>query len=356
MNSRVWAKTAIIIWLSIIISAGIIVIIIDPYHHYHKPLDCFDYVASDAVYMNDGMCKNYDYEALITGTSMTSGFSEKEASDLFHMTFLRATFLGEGFKRINENLESAIEHNSNLKFVIRSVDTLWFVSDTNWLAYDNYPVYLYNDNLIDDTQYLYNFDMWADVLIPTLKTFHIPTNKEEFVFTELDEKQKDYLDNESALANYQRPKKEYLSVNSSDNAEYFSYMDSNLYDNLLQIVEQNPEIEFYFYFPPYSILWWDGINQVGDGRVNRRIDMEQYAIEKILAYDNVRLFSFFNNFDMICDLHNYSDDIHYHSDINSQILKWMKSGEYELTKENYLDYISEIRDFYVNFDYDSIFE
>ena len=356
MKSQTWAKCALIIWLAIIFLTGFLVIIVDPYHHYHQPLNCFDYVAADAVYINDGICKNYDYDALITGTSMTSGFSEKEASDLFHMTFLRATFLGEGFKRINENLESAIEHNPNLKFVIRSVDTLWFVSSSDWLAYENYPEYLYNDYLIDDTQYLYNLDMWLDVVIPTLKTFHLPTASSEITFTELEQNQKDYLENEKALLNYNRPPKESESVTSADNNEYFSYMDDNLYKNLLQVVEHNPEIEFYFYFPPYSILWWDSINQAGDGRVNRRIDMEQYAIEKILAYDNVKLFSFFNNFDLICNLDNYSDEIHYHSDINSQILTWMEAGEYELTKENYLSYLSEIRNFYLNYNYNAIFE
>lgn len=84
--------------------------------------------------------------------------------------------------------------------------------------------------------------------------------------------------------------------------------------------------------------------------------MEQFAIEKLLEYENVHLFSFFNNFQLICDLNNYGDEIHYSPKINSKILAWMKEGEYELTKENYLDYIDEITEFYCNYDYDSIFE
>lgn len=356
MKAKTWSITILAVWLSIILLAGITVIIVDPYYHYHEPLNCFNYAGGDPVYTNDGMCKNYEYDALITGTSMTSGFSEAEASALFDMTFLRATFLGEGFRRINENLVSAIKYNPNLKLVIRSVDTLWFVTDADWLAYDNYPEYLYNDSYIDDTQYLYNLDIWTKAVIPTLKTFHIPVEITLTNFTELEQTQKEYLESEMALNNYVRPAKEYNSIVPSDNAEYFSYMDANFRYNLLQVVEDNPEVEFYFYFPPYSILYWDSINQVGEGRLDRRVDMEQYAIEKILAYDNVRLFSFSNNFDLVCDLNEYSDEIHYHSSVNSKILNWMKNGEYEITKENYIEYIEEIRDFYVDYDYDSLFK
>ena len=84
--------------------------------------------------------------------------------------------------------------------------------------------------------------------------------------------------------------------------------------------------------------------------------MEQYVIEKLVEYENVKLFSFFNNFDLICGFQNYFDDIHYVAGVNDQILAWMKEGKYQLTKENYKNYIEEITEFYCNFDYDRFFE
>lgn len=356
MDKKTWTKLAIILWLFILSVTGLVVIIVDPYHHYHKPLSCFTYSSADAVYVNDGKCKNFDYDAIITGTSMTSGFSEKEASDLFQMTFLRATFLGEGFKRINENLETAIEHNPDLRLVIRSVDPLWFITDLNWMAYDNYPLYLYNDSIMDDVKYLYNIDIWMDSMIPTLITYKKSGREPRETYTQLEHNQKEYLEKEIALDNYERPIKENNDIDAADFEEYLSCIDQNLDVNLLNVIENHPDIEFYLYFPPYSILWWDSINQAGEGRVERRVYMEQYVIEKILKYDNVRLFSFTNNYDLICNLDNYSDEIHYHPDINSKILKWMKSGEYEITEDNYLRYISEISNYLVNYDYDAIFK
>ena len=79
-------------------------------------------------------------------------------------------------------------------------------------------------------------------------------------------------------------------------------------------------------------------------------------IERLLPYENVHLFSFNNNFDLVCDLNNYFDSVHYTEEVGDHVLEWMKNDEYELTEENYKTYIQEITDFYMNFDYDSFFE
>lgn len=75
----------------------------------------------------------------------------------------------------------------------------------------------------------------------------------------------------------------------------------------------------------------------------------------MLEYDNVKLYSFFNNYDLICNLNNYKDTAHYSEKINSQILQWIKNDEYLITKDNVDEYLEQEREFYLNYDYDSIF-
>ena len=58
---------------------------------------------------------------------------------------------------------------------------------------------------------------------------------------------------------------------------------------------------------------------------------------------------------LTCNLNYYVDDVHYTGDVNNLILQWMKSGEYELTKENYEDYIAKEKAFYTSYDYDQLF-
>ena len=132
-------------------------------------------------------------------------------------------------------------------------------------------------------------------------------------------------------------------------------LDRNIEQNVVSTIRDNPDITFYIFLPPYSICWWDSLNQNGTGILQRRIWMEEYVIQKLLDYDNVRLFSFSNNFELVCDLNYYIDDVHYTDKASSKILAWMKEGKFEVTKSNYMNYIEEITDFYLNFDYDSFF-
>ena len=87
-----------------------------------------------------------------------------------------------------------------------------------------------------------------------------------------------------------------------------------------------------------------------------RISLEEAMIERLLPYENVRLFSFNNHFELICDLNNYFDSVHYTEEVGNHVLEWMKNGEYELTEGNYEAYIREITEFYMSFDYDAFFE
>jgi len=128
----------------------------------------------------------------------------------------------------------------------------------------------------------------------------------------------------------------------------------NLEQNVLTLMREHPDTEFYLYFPPYSICYWDELNQ--NGEIERTIDAEQYAIELLLQQPNTKLYCFFTNFEMVCDLDNYADYLHYGEWINDDMLKWMHAGEYLLTKENFQAHMDSMRDFYMSYDYKSLHE
>lgn len=351
MSEKKWCISFLLTYGFIIFSIIAFIAVVDPYFHYHEPIAGLSYLDDTGDYINDGISKNFTYNAMITGTSMTMGFDTDEANRIFQKDFVRVYFLGEGFKRINDNLASAIKHNPELDFVIRGVDTLWFVTGEDEFGRDEYPEYLYDDQLWNDVHYLLNKDVLLHDAIPVIgrtikETIH-PATKSGGTYV---------TGRNHVVERYNRPTKEVKVVKEEETAEFFNILEGNLEKNVISTISGNPDITFYIFFPPYSICWWDSLNQNGTDVLKRRIQMEQFAIEKLLEYENVHLFSFFNNFDLICDLNNYGDEIHYSPKINSKILVWMKEGEYELTKENYLDYIDEITAFYCNYDYDAIFE
>ena len=356
VNAKKWFRGTVILLAVLVVAIGAAVVVIDPYYHFHKPLNGIEYRGQNALYNNNGMLRNFDYNALIIGTSMTSGFSEEEASQLFDENFIRTTFLGEGFYLLNENMKTALLHQPDLKHVIRSVDTLWFVTPPEWKSTEEYPDYLYDENPFNDVQYLYNIDVWNEAMIPTVAASITQDESESTEPDSEDARADDYLTGEKALDNYGRPEKSDTPIDPGETEEWYHYMYANLTQNLTDTIAQYPDVRFDLFFPPYSILWWDSSNQAGPGRVDRRIDMEKYAIDILLEYPNIHLYSLNDDFELVTDLSNYADDIHYHPNINSEILQCIHDGKHEITDENASEYIESIRKFYTTYDYDAIFE
>ena len=74
----------------------------------------------------------------------------------------------------------------------------------------------------------------------------------------------------------------------------------------------------------------------------------------MLECDNIHLFSFNCRTDIVTDLNNYLESLHYGPWVSSLILRWMADGQYELTKENLHDYMQRELEFYLDFDYASL--
>lgn len=63
------------------------------------------------------------------------------------------------------------------------------------------------------------------------------------------------------------------------------------------------------------------------------------------------MYGFDDQFELICNLDNYTDQAHYGQWVNSWILKWMRDGDHQLTTDNYQIYLETKRDFYNHYDY-----
>lgn len=351
MQARKWTIAVISFFGAAIIFIGITVYVVDPYFHYHAPIDGLSYKLDKYEYQNNGITKHFTYDAIITGTSLTECTSTDEINELFNVDSVRLTFLGEGFKRISENLELAFEENQDVNIVIWGLDTMMFITDKDYCKNDVYPTYLYDSNLLNDVKYVYNIDvLLQDVLPEIIRTI---SREPADTFDKKEEWKADIGSRERVLNGYNRPTKSNIVRTEQEVEEYIARLENNLEQNVLNIIKNNTDVTFYIFFPPYSICWWDSHHQGGNDVLSCRIALEEKAIEMLLPYENVKLYSFFNNFDLITDLDNYRDEYHYASEINSQILTWIKNDEYRLTQENYINYINEITDFYTTYNYET---
>lgn len=334
---------------------ALITVYVDPVFHYHAPLQGWGYELFDERYQNDGIVRHFEYNAIITGTSMTENFRTSQCDMLFNTKTIKVPFAGASYKEINDNLNRAFEVNESIKVIIRCLDYVSLQydskddiehSDLN----DGYvvPSYLMDNSLINDVNYFWNKTIFFNYTMRAI----LRRNDKETSFDNYSRWVDKKYGKEEVFKKYvPREKIEWHSTMQ----EYDKKRIQGLIEkNVLMLCRQNPDTEFYLFFPPYSICYWDDKYRLGD--VDLIIDEEKYATELLLECSNVRLFSFNENFDIVCNLDNYTDMLHYGSWINDDMLQWMHDGKYEITKDNYEQHIENIREFYNNYDYDSIYE
>ncbi len=349
-------KFIIIFLISIFVIFFIIssfVIAIDPYFHYHKPLKGLVYTLDNQRYQNDGIVKHFDYDAIITGTSMTENFKASELDKLFDVHSIKVPFEGATFYEINNNLIQAMNNNKDIKLIVRCLDLYRLNDQKDALSYevDTYPTYLYDNNIFNDVKYLLN----KNIIITSIGSVSRTINNESS--TTFDEYSiwynniKVYFSKEMVDSQYTRPKEQKIK-NISDND--YKIIANNLKQNVTDLADKYPDTKFYLFYPPYSIYYWDKLKQ--QGTLDKNLDCIEYATKLLLKYPNIYLFSFLDEYDIITNLNNYKDLEHYSEKINSLILQKMKNNENIITNNNYEEKIKDIRNFYSSYDYNKLFD
>lgn len=347
---RKWTIATLALALAGLLVFALPTIILDPLFHYHGPLAGWEYRISDERYQNDGIVKHFTYDALITGTSMTQNFKTSEFDALWGTNGIKVPFSGGGYKEIGSNLVRAIDANDDLAIVLWGLDTGNVNRDKDWSRYDSYPDYLYDDNLLNDVEYVLN----KKILFEYTYSYVYAYTKGGAKTTTFD-KYNNWMagrtfGREAVLGGYTHHERSKEEWPFDDVAR--QRVRENLEQNVIPVVTKNEDITFYLFFTPYSIGYWDQL--ASGGGIEKQIQAMQYATELLLPYDNVQLYDFYDEYDMICDLDNYKDVLHYHEDINSKMLVWMRNDEHRLTEENYKAHFAELLEFYNNYDYETL--
>lgn len=167
---KIWIISTLFFSISAFIMFATITIYIDPLFHYHKPLEKYKYPINNERYQNDGITKNFEYESIITGTSMTENFKKSEADKIFGSDFIKVPFAGGHYKEINDNLKRAYNSGKNIKYIIRCLDYSHLVEGKDTYREDiEYPFYLYNSNLFDDVNYVLNKSILFEQTLGVIK-------------------------------------------------------------------------------------------------------------------------------------------------------------------------------------------
>ena len=311
------------------------VIVFDPFFQYHKPLKGLKAVLTDKEYQCVGSLKTFDYDSVIAGSSVSENYNNGWFDQGFGCKSIKAIRSYGATADLCYLLDIAFEHQ-DLKYVFYNLDPSALVADAE-TTYEltGCPMYLYDDNYINDVEYWLNKGVLMEK-IPYLIANSLMGDYDEnnsYNWAQWKEFNSDMI-----LGLYIR--KPSISEMKPENY-YEDILRQNL-DLLTSRISAHPETEFYVFVPPYSMLWWDNIYREGDTEAYL-YNMEQ-AMKTLLSYKNVKMFYFQNDREIITNLENYMDILHFSPEINHYICESLIEGKHQISPENYIQNIREMRD------------
>lgn len=341
---RKWALGLLAAIAAMLGLCAAVVVTVDPFFHYRAP-DPEAEVWFEQRCQTAGLLRSQDYETVLMGTSLAANYRPLWFDAYFDTRTVKATFPNGGFHEFSQALDYACQTH-DVKRVIFGLDPNILVRSVEE-APDQLPAYLYDTNPWNDSPYLLNKDVLVRALYVVREKAAGNTQalQDAFVWDG-----NVFFSKELALAGYQRPEAE-DTVLPED--AFFDICDENL-----AVVEtwltEHPDTEFIFYYSPYSILFWDKMER--QGRTDAMFAVLKHATEALLAHDNVKIQCFLTDIDIITDLDNYADHIHVAGRVTWKMSKAMAGTEHLLTLENYEAKLDALREYVVNYDYESIWE
>lgn len=330
--------------LGLLALCALTVRVIDPFFHYRAPNPDAEFWF-DERYQNAGLLRSQHYETVLMGTSLAANYRPFWFDTFYKTSTVKVTIPNGGFHEFSQALDYAYERQ-DVKRVIFGLDPNILARPVSE-APDQLPAYLYDDNPWNDSSYLLSKDVLLRSAYTVLKRAQGQTRPLQDAFLWDGTL---YFSKELALAGYQRP--EHIAPKPLPADALLEVCDENL-KQVVGWVEQHPDTQFVFFFSPYSILYWDKMQRMGE--TDAVFELLRHTVETLLPYENTELQCFLTDTEKITDLNNYADHIHVAGRVTYEMAKAMPGGEYRLTAENYQQRLDGLNQFVVNYDYESIF-
>lgn len=294
---------------------------IDPFQFFRKPF-LFKPIFAKEMYLNAGLIKNYDFDSIIVGSSMTENFKLDEAKE--YLGFEKPIKLTmSGGNMIEYSVLLTMLLIKKYKNVLFGLDIFSLDQKESRLS-----IYLYDDINLNDLKYVFNFDILKRSIAYLIASKLYNSAGSLFDFNLMYQWQHLNTDNDfNECKILEQFKNETSSINLGDSINQENlYMQRVDHFNklLLKIIKENQDINFYIFYPPYSILTYKAMN----GKNLIYFFRTKEYINNILSnFNNVKIYDFQDRLDIVTNLNNYKDLTHYHQKINTLMLQEISKSE-----------------------------
>lgn len=337
--------------IALLLVIAILVVTVDPFFHYHKPIEGFPYIVDNQLSQNPGMAVNMIYDSAIVGSSMTVNFNTNDFANVMGLNTIKLSYSG-ALPKDDYNIlsfiydeESYARQNNDVKAIFMVIDPNVMTADINATKYE-LPEYLYDDNYINDISYLFNKDVLFQYILKPI----IQRQGTDLATVYYSWWTPEYYNEQWVMPNYVPAEK---VDDVTDRDAYIEATKLNLETNILPFIEEHKETTFYIFFAPYSVLYWYDVMQ--ENHLDATLYQVEYIADRLLECDNVRLFDFMDNEEIITDINNYADEIHYKPEFNAWMVQCFNDGNQEIFEGDIEKDMQHLKDIVTTYDYDSLF-
>lgn len=304
--------------------------VLDPLQFYRKASLLPPVFSTEERYQNPGLAKNYDYDTIIIGTSMTENFLPSVVDKALKGKTMKLSMQGSLADEQRKIAELALK-TGKVKRVLWGLDYFAFKTQDAALAQD-FPDYLYDDNWLNDYRYWFNVSVYEMMLkdIVRLRTSGANRDLEHLYNWNADGKfGAVHVVNAYRIASRQE---QYFGLNE----EPLEVIQRSFETNVLSLAKRYPEVEFIYFYPPYSILRQEVWRRTNEARYRNQLEMSVWMFEQLNKLPNTKVYNFQAEADWTFDLDLYKDLSHHTQDVNTWIAESIGRDDpnYRMTADN----------------------
>lgn len=312
-SAKRWALAVLALCILSLLACALAVYLLDPFEHYRESaiLPLYD----QESYNNPGIARNYDYDAVILGTSMVEMSHPSVVDRCFGVSSVKLPMRGSHTAQMGWQLSHVLKTHE-LKLAILAVDaySLMGPPDDREEIYE----YLWNDDPLDDVHYLLNRDVLLVKIPKLLKNAGKPLSAKRddmYQWTDVVFSEKSVLESFSMLEQAEMTDPDYRLERSTE----------NIRRHLEPAIAAHPETVFLVYMPPYSVAYWYRMTRMGLSEQQFR--SRRRVCEMLLRYPNVRIYDFSCRGEWTQTLDNYFDFSHHSGEISDALMRAMAADE-----------------------------
>jgi len=325
MSNKRWTIFCLILILGALLGIVGGVCLVDPFEIYHQATAFIPPIANGTQnYSNAGVAKSYEYDSVVIGSSMTENFTPSQLDSLFGGRFVKLPINGGSPFNHKQMMDLAFGTH-DVKRVLYGVDVealTWFYKTPKC----EMPEYLYDDNFFNDTAYWFNSSVLLKYIPACLRTLgqSAPDLRDTmYNWGDMYEYGKD-----AALRDIRFTGETVEQKNVTEEIVLSQQSKLNVEYNFLPYIENHPDTEFLFFFPPYSLAHWYSFYQKGDFEYH--LIQKEALTDILLQYENVKVYDFQARTDWILNLDHYIDSSHYGPWINDAMGEAIARDEYRV--------------------------